>query len=414
MAVPSAVRALRHRDYRLFWSSQWPSMTGTWMQSLGQAWLVLELTHSPLQLGLVSTLQFGPFLVLSFVAGVVVDRMPKRRLLIWTQAARGLQAAILAALVFSGHVRYWHVAVLALAAGIANTLDMPTRQAFVVDLVGRDDLLNGIALNSAVFNAARTIGPALGGLLIAEWGVGAAFALNALAFLSPIGALLCVRTEGYGGPRARRPMREEIGEGIAYAARTPRITFVLTLLLVVSLFVFNYNVMVPLFARQALGADARVLGFLMSALGVGSMVGAVGQAIMSGERPTMMAIVATGLTLGVASVAMSFTREFWSAAALLFLMGLAGIVFMTSCNTTVQLGVPDVLRGRVMALYSFVFVGVTPIGSFLMGGIAEHGGVASAYFLGGGATIITVAAVVVRRRRMRRYARRNTPGGGLS
>jgi MFS family permease len=411
MAVPSAVRALRHRDYRLFWLSQGPSMTGTWMQSLGQAWLVLELTHSPLSLGFVSTLQFGPFLLFSFVAGVVVDRVPKRRLLIWTQVARGLQAAILAALVFSGHVRYWHVAVLALAAGIANTLDMPTRQAFVVDLVGREDLLNAIALNSAVFNAARTIGPALGGLLIAEWGVGAAFALNALAFLAPIGALSFVRTEGYGGPRERRPIREEIGEGIAYAAQTPRIAFVLTLLLVVSLFVFNYNVMVPLFARQVLAADARGLGLLMSALGVGAMLGAVAQAIMSGDRPSTLVIVYTGLTLGAASLAMAFTREFWSATGLLFVMGLAGIVFMTSCNTTVQLGVPDVLRGRVMALYSFVFVGVTPIGSFLMGWISEHGGVPVAYYLGGAASIVTVAVLVIRRRR---YARRNTPGGALS
>jgi len=301
-------------------------------------------------------------------------------------------------LVFTGEVRYWHVAVLALAAGIANTLDMPARQAFVVDMVGREDLLNAVALNAAMFNAARTVGPALGGLLIAEWGVGAAFALNALAFLAPIGALMAIRTEGYGGPRARRPVVEEIGEGIAYAARTPRIAFVLVVLLVVSLFIFNYNVMVPLFARQVLAADARGLGFLMSALGFGAIVGAVVQAFASGERPRLSAIVNTGLILGAASLALSFMREFAPAALLLFVMGLVGIVFMNSCNTTVQLGVPDELRGRVMALYSFVFVGTTPIGSFMMGTIAEHAGIAESYFVGGLATVAGLFAIRVGRR----------------
>jgi MFS family permease len=395
MALPAAIRALEHRDYRLFWSTQLVSMTGTWMHALAQAWLVLELTRSPFQLGLVSTLQFGPFLLFSIFAGVVVDRAPKRKLIIWTQVARGLQAAILAALVFTGHVRYWHVAVLALVAGLVNTLEMPARQAFMMDLVGRADLLNAVALNSAVFNAARTLGPALGGLMIAQWGAGGAFAFNAVAFLGPIAALMAVRNEGYGGPRPRGSVLEEIGEGIAYAARTPRIAFVMTLLLGVSLFVFNYNVMVPLFARQVLDADARGLGFLMSALGVGALAGAVGQAILSERRPRLRMIIGTALALAVTSVALAFTRHFTAGMALLFVMGVTGIVFMTGCNTTVQLGVPDVLRGRVMALYSFVFVGVTPIGSFLMGWIAEHAGVAESYFVGGLACLLIVVAVTV-------------------
>jgi MFS family permease len=399
MALPLPLRALRHRDFRLFWSTQLVSLSGTWMQSVGQAWLVLELTGSALQLGLVSTLQFGPFLLFSFLAGVIVDRVPKRRLIIWTQAARAIQAALLAGLIFAGVVQYWHVAVLALCAGIANTLDMPARQSFVIDLVGRDDLLNAIALNSTVFNVARTVGPALAGIAIAQWGVGAAFACNAVAYLAPIGALLMIRTEGYSGPRPRRPVVEEIGEGLAYAARTPRVAFVLSLLLTVSLFVFNYNVMVPLFARQVLEADARGLGFLMSALGVGAVIGAIGLAAASGERPRLSAIVSSGVTLAVASLAMAFTREGYAAAVLLFVMGLAGIVFMTSCNTTVQLGVPNELRGRVMGLYSFVFVGVTPNGSFLMGWIAEHAGVSSSYFVGGTASLVIVVALTLWRQR---------------
>lgn len=403
MAVPAALRALRHRDFRLFWLAQLVSLCGTWMQSLGQAWLVLELTHSPIRLGIVSALQFGPFLVLSFIAGVVVDRVPKRRVLVATQTALALQAALLSVLVFTGHVRYWHVAALALCAGIVNTLDMPARQAFVVDMVGREDLLNAIALNSAVFNAARAIGPALAGVLIAEWGVAGAFAANAISFLAPITTLMLIRNEGYGGPRARRPMVEEIGEGIAYAARTPRVGFVFALLLGVSLFIFNYNVMVPLFARQILHLEARGLGFLMSSLGLGALLGAVALSFASGERPRLNGIIGTGLALGLAVLTMSFVRDFSAAMLLLFVMGLSGIVFMTSCNTTVQLGVPDVLRGRVMALYSFVFVGVTPIGSFMMGTIAEHAGVAESYFVGGTASVAVVVALgIAWRRRVRR------------
>jgi predicted MFS family arabinose efflux permease len=394
MPLPAALRAFRHRDFRLFWAAQLVSLCGTWMQSLGQAWLVLELTHSPLRLGVVSALQFGPFLVFSFVAGVVVDRVRKRRLLLVTQAALAVQAAILAALVQTGHIRYWHVATLALCAGIANTLDMPARQAFIVDIVGRDDLLNAVALNSAVFNAARAIGPALAGVLIAEWGVAGAFAFNAVSFLAPIVSLVLIRTDGYGGPRARRPLLEEMGEGVAYAARSPRVGFIFALLLTVSLFVFNYNVMVPLFARQVLHVEARGLGFLMSSLGGGALVGAIVLAIASRQRPSRAAIVSAGVVLSATALAMSAVRDFRVAAGLLFVMGLAGIIFMASCNTTVQLGVPDALRGRVMGLYSFVFVGVTPIGSFLMGTIAEHAGVAESYLVGGLGSLLGITVVM--------------------
>lgn len=398
MALPASLRALRHRDFRIFWLAQLLSLTGTWLQSLGQAWLVLELTGSPFRLGLVSALQFGPFLVLSFVAGVVVDRLPKRRLILVTQCLLACQAAILAALVTTGHVRYWHVAALALAAGIVNTLDMPARQSFIVEMVGRDDLHNAIALNSAAFNAARAIGPAVAGLLIGGLGVGAAFALNALSFLAPMIALMAIRAEGLGATRDRGTLRAEMAEGFAYAARTPRVRFVLGLTLVVSLFVFNYNVVVPLFAREVLRLDARGLGFLMASLGAGALLGAIALAVQARERPSLGSIIGAGVVLSAAVLSMAVVRDVRLAMLLLFTMGAAGIVFMASCNTTLQLGAPDSLRGRVMSLYSFVFVGVTPIGSFTMGWIAEHAGVPVAYAIGGSGSLAAVIALALWRR----------------
>ena len=251
MALPYGLRALGHRDYRLFWVGQLVSRVGTWMQSVAQSWLVLELTNSPLRLGLISTLQFSPVLLFAFLGGVVSDRMRKRRLIIATQVAMMFQALALAALVWSGHVQYWHVAVLAAMYGIANSMDMPARQSYVVELTGKDDLMSAIALNSAVFNSARVVGPALAGIFIARYGVAAAFLVNGVSFLAVLAALYAMRIEGAPHPRGKATIREEIVQGVTYATRTPHITLVLGLLLFVSLFVINFNVVVPLFARDS-------------------------------------------------------------------------------------------------------------------------------------------------------------------
>src|SRR5262249_18369909 len=220
--VPRGLRALAHRDFRLFFAGQLVSLIGTWMQSVGQAWLVLELTNSPFRLGMIGTLQFGPMLVFSFVAGAISDRVRKRRMIVGTQSVLMLQALALAALVASGHVQYWHVAVLATIYGIANTFDMPARQAFVADLVGKEDLMNAIALNSAMFNGARVIGPAAAGLLVARWGEAAAFFVNAASFVAVIMALLAIHNDGLPLPRQRNGLVGEIAEGIRYAVGTRR------------------------------------------------------------------------------------------------------------------------------------------------------------------------------------------------
>jgi len=404
MALPYGLRALRHRDYRLFWVGQLVSRVGTWMQSVAQSWLVLELTNSPLRLGLISTLQFSPVLLFAFLGGVVSDRMRKRRLIIATQVAMMFQALALAALVWSGHVQYWHVAVLAAMYGIANSMDMPARQSYVVELTGKDDLMSAIALNSAVFNSARVVGPALAGIFIARYGVAAAFLVNGVSFLAVLAALYAMRIEGAPHPRGKATIREEIVQGVTYATRTPHITLVLGLLLFVSLFVINFNVIVPLFARDVLGLGAHGFGLLMAALGIGAMFGALGVASLSLRRPSTTVVIIAAAAASVGLLGLSFVRSFALAAAVLMVTGFAQIVFTSSANSTVQVTVPDGMRGRMMSLYVVVFVGVTPVGAFLMGAISEKFGVATACAVGGSAGFVAVLALAGIWRRSRRVS----------
>ena len=396
MPVPAGLRALAHRDFRLFWSGQLVSLIGTWMQSVGQSWLVLELTDSPFKLGVIGTLQFAPMLVFSFIGGAISDRVRKRRLIIATQTALMVQALSLAALVWSGHVRYWHVMILATLYGLANTLDMPARQAFIVDLVGKAGLTSAIALNSAMFNGARMVGPAAAGLLVARYGAAVAFLANGLSFVAVIAALLAMRTEGHPHPRSGAGLVEEMREGVRYAAGTPRIVLVLGLLLSVSLFVLNYNVLVPLIARDVLHEGAHGFGLMMSALGLGAMTGALTLALFGLGRPPVAMVVVPALVVCAGTLSLTWARNFHAALVVLAVIGCAQIVFTSSCNSTVQLTVPDALRGRLMGLYALVFVGVTPIGSLFVGTTAEHFGVLTACAVAGGAGLASVLALTTK------------------
>jgi MFS family permease len=404
MALPAGLRALRHRDFRLFWSGQLVSLIGTWMQSVGQSWLVLELTNSPFRLGMIGALQFGPILLFSFLGGAISDRVRKRRMLIGTQTALMLQAFTLSALVWSGHVQFWHVAVLAALYGLANTLDMPARQSFIAHLVPRGDLMNAIALNSAVFNGARVVGPAAAGLLVARYGTAAAFLFNGLSFLAVIAALAAIRTQGAPRPPSGLGMGAEIAEGVRYALGTPRIALVFGLLLSVSLFVVNMSVLVPLIARNVLNQGAHGFGLLMASLGVGAVMGALTVAGLAVGRPPLGFVVGPAIAAALLLVGLSFVHHFGLAAAVLMALGFAQIVFMTSCNTTVQLTVPDELRGRIMGLYALVFAGMTPIGSLLMGTIAERWGVARACAVGGTMGLLLVSGLTLAWRRRQRGA----------
>jgi predicted MFS family arabinose efflux permease len=394
MTFPEGLRALNHRDFRVFWGGQLVSLVGTWMQSVAQSWLVLELSGSPLKLGLIGTFQFAPVLMFSVIGGAIADRLPKRRLIVATQTVLCLQALALAGLVWSGHVRYWHVSLLALLLGCANVVDMPTRQSFVAEMVGRQDLGSAVALNSAAFNGARIVGPAVAGLLIARVGVAPAFLLNGLSFLVVIAALLVVRADGAPRPRGATTVTAEALRGVGYALKTPRIALTLSLVLVVSLCVFNFTVYVPLFAREVLHQGAAGFGLLMAALGVGAVVGALALATLGGYEPGLSAIFTAGFFASAALGALAAVSDFHTAVVVLFQVGFFSIIFMAGCNTTLQLDTPDELRGRVMSLYTLAFGGVFPLGAFLVGAIAETAGVRAACLAGGGAGFVGVAALL--------------------
>jgi predicted MFS family arabinose efflux permease len=395
MIFPTGLRALNHADFRLFFTAQLISQVGTWMQSVAQSWFVLQLTDSPLLLGLIGTLQFAPMLLFSVVSGAIADRLNKRRLLVATQLALAGQAFTLAALVGTGHAQYWHVAVLAVLAGFANTVDNPARQSYVVEMVGRTAMANAVALNSAAFNGARIIGPALGGLVIARFGVLPAFVINGMSFLAMVVALARIKAEGHPVSERGTTMREEIVEGLRYALRSPDIRLILAVLLVVSLWVFNFSIYVPLLARTVLGEGAEGFGFLMAAVGVGAVAGALTLGIVVRESPPPVLLFTTAAGACAALLSLSVIQQFWLAALALFVMGYAGIMTLSGCNTALQMAAPDRLRGRVMSLHVLVFGGSFPIGAFLVGAMSERWGVGRAFLVNGTAGLLTLTGLVL-------------------
>jgi MFS family permease len=393
VTFPRGLRSLNNRDYRLYLSGQVLSQIGRWMQSVAQAWLVLELTGSPLQLGLISTLQFTPMLLFAVFSGAVADRLPKRRLLLFTQSVSTAQSLALAWLVWAGLVQYWHVAVLALLLGFINTLDNPTRQSFVSELVGKDDVGNAVALSSAGFNSARIVGPAIAGVLIARLGIAPAILLNGISFLFVIAALILLRVRE--APRRARTttMLEEVREGIGYALSTPRIRLALGILFVVSLFVFNFNVYVPLLARSVLHQEADGFGFLMASVGLGAVSGALTLGAFGRTRPLLSVTFGAAFVACTGVLGMSVVHAFWAGALALFVTGFFSVVVTASCNTTLQLTAPDAMRGRVMSLYTLVFGGTVPFGSFVVGFVSEHWSVPIAFLAMGATGLVGTAAL---------------------
>src|SRR5438128_6517801 len=400
MPFPHALRALDHRDFRRFYVAQLLALVGGWMQAVAQAWLVLQLTDSPFRLGLISTLQFSPILVFSVVTGAVADRLPKRALLVATQTTLACQAFLLGALVATGRVEYWHVAALGLALGFANVFDQPALQSCVMEMVGKGDVANSVALNSAAFTAALIVGPAVAGVLIAEVGVGPAFFVNSAGFVGVILTLGRLEARGLPARAGRATMLAEILEGLRYARRTPRLLLALGLVLIVSLCVFNFTVYVPLLARTVLGLGAEGFGFLMAALGVGAVAGALTVGGRGSREPGPMFLSAALAFAALGGLGLS--RHVWMATPLLVVTGYFGIVLMASCNTSMQLGAPDALRGRVMSLYTWVTGGVFPIGAFLVGSISQAWGVSVAFLWNGTLGLLALAGIMLWWRRRAR------------
>lgn len=375
--LQQAFPALYHRNFRLFWNGQCVSLVGTWMQSIGQSWLVVQLTGSPLKLGVVNALQWLPVLCLSFVAGPLVDRWPKRRILVITQTILLGQALVLALLVWTGTARYWHVLVLALVLGCVNTLDNPARQSFVIELAGRDHLMNAISLNSTIFNVARLAGPAVAGLLIDLVGLAPCFFINALSFLAPIWALtrMDLAEDGEAPPPLRLgELARSIGEGLRYLGGNSLILWPVVLVGLLSLFIINYNVVIPMFARNVLGGGPREFGFLMASLGMGSTLGALALTARSGRGPQMGLLLLGALGMSVFSLLAGLQHQFGLSCLLLALTGLCQVTCTAQANAVIQMASSDAMRGRVMSLYMLSFGGVSPLGSLYAGWLVARAG----------------------------------------
>ena len=370
----SRFRALRHRNFRLYWSGQLVSLVGTWMQSVAQGWLMHTLTASAFMLGLLSFAQFIPVLPFALFAGVVADRMDKRRLLLLTQSLLLLQATLIATAVSTGVIRPWMVLALALLYGCVNTFDLPARQSFVIELTGREDLPNGIALNSAAFNTARVLGPAAAGLLLATIGEAGCFWLNALSFLAVLVALWAIRLPAREPSADARTMGATLREGVRYAWTTRPIRDLLLLLSVCAGIGFQYTVLLPVYTRDILHAGPKVFGALLSAFGAGSLVAAA-RMTQTLDRWALRRHLLVGLTLG--GLGMVGFAWLHSVPLMMISGALAGfglILYVSSTNILIQLTTGDEYRGRVMSLYTLMFVGTTPFGALIAGALAEHFG----------------------------------------
>jgi MFS family permease len=368
------------------------------MQTVGQAWLVLTLTRSPFLLGVINALQWCPVLLFSLPAGVVVDRVPKRTLIMCTQTLFMLLAACLGLLAITGHVRYWHVAVLAALFGTVQAFDIPARQAFIVEMVGgTEDLTGAIALNSSVFNGARLIGPGLAGLMIAAWGVGVAFLANAAGVLATLAALGAMRVVSTVRVAPGTGWLVHVAEGVGFIRSTTTVLKILVTLGALSVFAMNFNVFVPVLARVHLRLDASGFGFLMAAQGLGALTGSLVVAGTSARGPRPAYLLWGAVLLCAGLLALSRVTRPEVAGAELFLAGLGMVLFTATANSTIQLETPDALRGRVMSAYALVFNGLAPFGALMMGGLIGTWGVSAGLTVAGGvglAAMFTVRGLV--------------------
>src|ERR1700758_2617577 len=367
-----AFRALRHRNFRLFFGGQFVSLIGTWMQSVAQGWLVLKLTNSALMLGVVSFAGFLPVLLVTLFAGVIVDHADRRRLIVTTQVLLMLNAFILAALTWAGVVRVEYVIILAAINGLVTAFDMPARQTFVVEMVGREDLPNAIALNSMIFNGARVVGPAIAGVLISVIGIAGCFFLNGLSYIAVIWSLLEMELVARELPRIGSAMFTRLREGFEYIWHH-RASFYLLLLIAINAgFGMQYSVLIPVFARNVLHGGPRAYGFLLAAQGVGALLGAYVLASSRTPRGLRQNLI-FGLFGSAAGIfVFGFSSVMWLSLLAQMLIGAGLLNYMATSNTMLQLFVSDDLRGRVMSMYTLSFIGLAPIGSLEVGFVGER------------------------------------------
>ncbi len=364
------------------------------MQRASQAWLVLTMKDSPFLLGLVGAMQFLPVLFFGLFAGVVADRVSKRKMILITQICLGLQAFTLAALVYSGRVQYWHVVALAALQGICTAFDTPARQSFIYDMVGKEDLMNAVALNSAIFNGARIIGPAIGGFTMDYFGPAMAFLLNGVSYVFVVGALLAMSVQETTKPSKQRNFRQEISEGITFARQTPIIQDTLLMVGLVGIFALNSSILVPVLAKDVLKLGATGYGVMMSFMGGGALLGAMTMASFSHLGPQRKLLYGGAIALGAFEILQAIPSSFVVACIILFLTGWAQITYSATANSSLQVSTPNHLRGRVMSLYSFLNQGSSPLGNLFAGTATDLFGATGGFFACGAATLLSIAVVL--------------------
>jgi MFS family permease len=413
--LPAALSAFRHRNFQLYFFGQLVSMTGSWIQLVALSWLVYRMTGSAVLLGLVTFAGQVPGLLLSPLGGALADRVERRRILLVTQTAAMLLAFALAALVLAGVVAAWHLFVFAALLGVVNAFDLPARQSFIVDLVGTRDLMNAVALNSSALNIARLAGPALAGLLVATVGEGWCFFGNGLSFSAVILSLILMRVTAPAREKTQaRPVVAHIREGFEFVARTAPVRGVLALFGLATLMGMPYAVLMPVFADGVLGAGPGGQGLLMTAAGVGALLGTLCLITRREIRRLASWMAASAAAFGVSLVIFSLSESLWLSAALIVPVGFTMMLLMGASNTLVQAIVPNELRGRVMAAYTMVFLGASPVGALAAGWLSGHIGAQATVALGGMGCVAAAALFSLRLPSLRTQARRLTADGALA
>ncbi|MDQ4120687.1 MAG: MFS transporter [Acidobacteriota bacterium] len=403
--LPAVLRAFRHRNYRLFFFGQLVSLSGTWMQSVAQSWLVYKLTGSAVLLGFVGFSNQIPVFLLASFGGAIADKYNRHRILIFTQTAAMILAFVLALLTLTNLIQIWHIFTIAALLGVANAFDIPTRQAFITDMVGREDLINAIALNSSMFNGARIVGPAIAGILVGAVGEGWAFLGNAISYIAVITGLLLMTIKIEKRAPVKGSALQNIAEGFSFVARTAPVRALLLLLGFVSLIGTPYSVLMPIFADQILTAGASGLGILMGASGVGALAGAITLAMRKSINGLGYWVALASVGFGASLILFSLSASFWLSALLLVPVGFFMMIQMASSNTLVQSMVPDELRGRVMAVYSMMFMGMAPFGALIAGSIASNLGAPLTVRIGGAVCILGALVFALRLPVLREEAR---------
>lgn len=392
-------RALQYRNFRLFWFGQCISLTGTWMQRAAQTWLVYDVTKSPMLVGIVGVCQFMPMLLFSLFAGVLVDRFSKKKILIFTQVVFMLQAIIMTVLTFTGQIQYWHILVLSAVFGLTQTLDMPARQSFFIDLVGSENLTNAISLNSTIVNLARIVGPAVSGILMIKYGIVFCFFINAVSFIPVIAGIMMIKVPESSSRIRGTHMLADVLDGIRYIKKSETLILNVMMMAVVCTFAMNTDVIIPVFAKEVLGRGVNGYTLLLSMAGLGAFLGAIMMAYISKSGVKKSMLLFSGTATAVLQILTVITAQYLIGSLLILAVGFCNLVFINTANSIFQLHSSNEYRGRVMSVYSFLNLGSTPVGNFLSGVVMENVGGDSGFVFCGSVTLLLLGLIFAVKRR---------------